>query len=82
MLPIDSVRNNPCRIRKAVTFWPLPKSGIEKMGNWIVKESWECVIKANNANEKAQALLGLVMEQLNNLLPKKCSLSHQKTNHG
>ena len=71
MKPIDSVRNNPCRIRKAVTFRPLPRSGIEKMGNWIVKENWECVVKANTANEKAQALQGLVMEQLNKFLPEK-----------
>ena len=43
MKPIDSINNNPARIKKAVTFRPLPKSGIESMGKWMVTEKWECV---------------------------------------
>ena len=71
MKPIDSINNNPARLKKAVTFRPLPRSGIERMGQWIVTEKWECVTEAKSAHEKAAALQHLVMKQLNNFLPEK-----------
>ena len=30
--PVDSLTNNPSRQKKSVTFRPLPKAGIDKMG--------------------------------------------------
>ena len=71
MKPIDCVNNNPARIKKVVTFRPLPESGIANMGKWIVNEKWESVLAAESAHEKAFALQNLVMKQLNNFLPEK-----------
>ena len=71
MKPIDSINNNPARIKKAVTFRPLPKSGIESMGKWMVTEKWECVTQAKSAHEKARALQNLMMKQLDHFLPEK-----------
>ena len=56
MKPIDCINNNPARIKKVVTFRPLPKSGIADMGKWIVTEKWDCVTTAESAHEKASAL--------------------------
>ena len=71
MKPIDCINNNPARIKKVVTFRPLPKSGIADMGKWIVTEKWDCVTTAESAHEKASALQNLVMKQLNHFLPEK-----------
>ena len=71
MKPIDSLNNNPARRRKSVTFRPLPNSGIEAMGRWIVTEKWESVTEAVTANDKARNLQNLLLEKLNEFLPMK-----------
>ena len=53
MKPIDSINNNPARKKKTGTYRPLPESGIRNMGNWIVNYSWEAVLAAQTAHEKA-----------------------------
>ena len=59
MKPVDSINNNPARRKKSVTFRPLPNSGIEAMGRWIVEEKLECVTQAVTAHEKASNLQNL-----------------------
>ena len=50
---------------------PLPKSGIQEMGQWIVSESWETVFLAETAHDKASALQKLLLDNLDKCLPKK-----------
>ena len=71
MEPINSFNNNPARRKKVVTFRPMPRSGIEKMGKWIVNEDWSCVINSESAHDKATVLHNLMMKQLNFFLPEK-----------
>ena len=71
MKPVDSLTNNPSRQKKSVTFRPLPKSGIDKMGQWIVTETWKSVFEAESAHEKANVLQQLMMDKLNLYLPQK-----------
>ena len=71
MKPVDSLENNPSRQTRYVTYRPLPNSGIEKMGQWIVTETWKTVTEAKSAHEKANALQQLMMEKLNLYLPQK-----------
>ena len=49
----------------------MPRSGIEKMGEWIVNEKWDSVTEAESAHEKARVLQDLVMKKLNIYLPEK-----------
>ena len=71
MKPIDSINNNPARIKKLVTFRPLPRSGIDSMGRWIVNETWDVVSQSESAHDKARTLQNLLLEQLNHFLPEK-----------
>ena len=50
MEPVNTISNNPGRIKKTVTFRPLPQSGIRLMGDWIVHHNWEALYSANTAH--------------------------------
>ena len=65
MKPIDSINNNPARKTKSLTFRPLPRSGINAMGKWIVQETWDSVCKAVNAHEKSSNLQNILLKNLN-----------------
>ena len=71
MKPIDSINNNPARTKKTVTHRPLPESGIRNMGNWIVNYSWEAVLAAQTAHEKAAIFQTVLLEKLEEFLPSK-----------
>ena len=73
MKPVDSINNNPARRKKVVTFRPLPRSGIESMGRWIVSEKWDSVAEAESAHDKAKGLQNIMMEKLNYFLAQKTS---------
>ena len=71
MEPINTISNNPARIKKTVKFRPLPQSGITMMGEWIVHHNWETLYSANTAHQKAELLQNTLMEKLNLYLPEK-----------
>ena len=71
MKPIDAINNNPARTKKAVTFRPLPESGISEMGNWIVSYNWDDVFNAETAHAKAEIFQMTLIEKLNYFLPEK-----------
>ena len=71
MKPIDSMNNNPARKKVAVKFRPLTDSGIRLLGQWIQKQTWENLLSAESAHEKAEILQNTLMEQINCFLPEK-----------
>ena len=71
MEPVNNFNNNPARKTKIVKYRPLPRSGIEAMGKWIVQEKWNTVTDAETANEKALNLQHLLLEKLEQFLPQK-----------
>ena len=73
MKPINSINNNPARSLHSVTFIPLPKSGISRMGDWITKFNFEEIYKAENAYDKAELLQKNLLTQLNKFFPEKTS---------
>lgn len=61
----------PARQYKSITFRPLPQSGINSMGQWIVKESWSDIFNTETAHEKALRFQDTIMSKLNTFLPLK-----------
>ena len=71
MQPIDAINNNPARKLKIVKHRPLPQSGMQAMGNWIVNHNWDSVLSATTAHEKAAIFQHTLLEKLNLFLPEK-----------
>ena len=69
MWPITNKFNAPARTKKIISYRPLPKSGIQQMGEWIVNENFLKIYSAETAHEKAELLQNLLMEKFNLFLP-------------
>ena len=52
--PINSVNNKSCRQTRKIKVRPFPKSGLEKMRNWFIDETWEELHEAISAHKKAE----------------------------
>ena len=71
MKPINNMLSVPARQKKKIIFRPLPISGIQKMGQWIVKQTWEEVYEKETAHDKASVLQNMLVDQMNECLPQK-----------
>ena len=71
MYPIESQFGCPTRKSRLVTCRPLPQSGIDKMGSWIVRQSWQELYQCKDVNSKAELLQNLMKQKLDEFLPTK-----------
>ena len=70
MRPI-SQSEQPKLLKKTITFRPLPESGMLEMKQWLQKEQWLELYKAENAHKKAEILHETLFEKLNVYMPEK-----------
>ena len=68
---ITSHQNAPARRTKKITFRPLPQSGINLLGQWLQKQTWEEVYNVVTAHDKAAILQDMLLNQMNKYLPEK-----------
>ena len=71
MYPINAQLGCPPRQTRIVECRPLPQSGINKMGEWIQKQTWNEIYQCNNANQKAEMLQSMLLRKLDEFLPVK-----------
>ena len=69
--PIDLINNKCARTTKTIKFRPFSKSGIEKMKNWFIDQSWEKVLEASTAHEKASVFQEMLLNILDEFFPEK-----------
>ena len=53
MKPINVIDNKSARLTRRIKVRPIPESGITKMRDWLMEETWEEVSKAVSAHDKA-----------------------------
>ena len=68
---ITEINNKPARAQKEVKVRPITDSGMSKLQEWFVDQTWESVFKAESAHEKAALLQDMLMGALNKFLPEK-----------
>ena len=56
---------------KTVNIRRMPHSGIQKFGQWIVKENFEEVYNAVSSTEKVMALQSLISNKVEEIFPTK-----------
>ena len=68
---INSINNKSGRMTKKIRVRPFPQSGIEKMKNWFVDQTWEQVYLAESAHDKAAVFQQLLLQALDDFFPEK-----------
>ena len=59
--PIDSINNKPLKKLKKINFRPLTEDGINKMQEWLKRETWAQVIDQDCVNLKANTLQNILI---------------------
>ena len=71
MLPLATTLDIPPRQYRTVTTRPITQSGIEKFGQWIVKESWSEIYRCQDVNIKVEMLQNILIENYYKCFPVK-----------
>ena len=69
--PINTINNKCGRQTRKVKVRPFPESGIIKMKDWFIDQSWEEVYQAQSAHDKAQIFQDLLTKKLDEIFPEK-----------
>jgi hypothetical protein len=69
MPPVSDELNCPKRQTRIVKYRPLPQSGIQKMGQWIQKQTWQEIFECSNAHEMADKFQTLLFDSMDKFLP-------------
>ena len=69
--PINVINNKSGRHFKKVKVRPFPQSGIMKMKEWFVDQTWEEVFKAETAHEKAELFQNILLKVLDEIFPER-----------
>ena len=59
------------RETRKIKFRPFPESGMEKMTQWFIDETFESVYSATSAHEKAEIFQQLLLKKLDEFFPIK-----------
>ena len=69
--PITTINNKSTRTTHEVTVRPFPKSGLKKMEEWFVNETWEEVTAEVSSHKKAEIFQSILLEKLDKIFPTK-----------
>ena len=61
----------PVRKYRVIKYRPLPESGLDKFGKWIVSQSWDDIQNINTPTEQAKYFENLLALKLNSFCPEK-----------
>ena len=69
--PITAINNKCGREYRRVKVRPFPESGMKKMKEWFIDQTWEPFYKAESAHEKAQVFQNMLISKLDEIFPEK-----------
>ena len=74
--PISVINNKCARQTKTVKVRPFPQSGIQKMREWFIDQTWENVYSAESAHEKAKIFQDMLLNKVDEIFPLKTRKIH------
>ena len=80
--PINEINNKSARRIKIVKFRPFPQSGMNKMKDWFIDQTWSQVYEATSAHEKAKIFQELLLNALDDFFPEKKEKLAAMISHG
>ena len=69
--PISVINNKSAREFREVKVRPFPESGIRKMQEWLIDETWKEIFEAESAHDKAAIFQNILLQKLNEFFPEK-----------
>ena len=69
--PVNVINNRSARTFREVKVRPFPKSGMLKMKDWFIEQTWEEVFKAEAAHDKANIFQSMLLKILDDIFPEK-----------
>ena len=69
--PINTINNKCIRNIREVKVRPFPQSGIDKLREWFIDETWDQVYSAESAHEKARIFQKILVDKLYEIFPEK-----------
>ena len=69
--PINEINNKSARKIKLIKFRPFPQSGMTKMKDRFIDQTWSQVYEATSAHEKAKIFQELLLGALDDIFPEK-----------
>ena len=69
--PINVINNKCGREYRRVRYRPFPESGIRKMKDWFIDQTWEKVYQAESAHDKAEIFQSMLINILDEIFPEK-----------
>ena len=68
--PIEILNNKSCREIRKVKVRPIPESGIQRMKEWFIEQTWDHVYQAESAHVKAALLQQTLLDVLEDIFPE------------
>ena len=69
--PIFVINYKCSRVTRTVKVRPFPQSGISKLREWFIEQTWKKVFEAETAHEKADIFQKMLLEKMNEIFPEK-----------
>ena len=69
--PINVINNKSGRTVRKIKVRPFPESGMLRMKDWFQEQSWEKVLQADSAHDKAQIFQNMLSNILDEIFPEK-----------
>ena len=69
--PISAINNKPIRNTREVKVRPFPQSGLDKLREWFIDQSWEDIYKAESAHDKAEMFQKILVDKIDEIFPVK-----------
>ena len=69
--PISVINNKCARVTRKVKVRPFPQSGILKLKEWFIDQTWESVYCAESAHQKATIFQTTLVAKMNEIFPEK-----------
>ena len=68
---INIINNKSGRETKQIKVRPFPQSGMTKMKEWFVNQTWDKVYESETAHEKAAVFQQMLLNALDEIFPEK-----------
>ena len=69
--PVNVINNKSGRKTRKVKVRPFPQSGMERMKDWFIDQTWDQVYQAESAIDKARIFQELLVNALDQIFPEK-----------
>ena len=79
---ISTINNKSGRQTRQVKVRPLPQSGIVRMKDWFIDQTWDQVYQAESAHQKAEIFQNILVQKLDEIFPEKSGRSTVMISHG